>query len=196
MEGGVVCGWEEIEERRKRRKTRWEREGRREGEISSLWKSEANSRYLFQSLLRRSSINLQLSSDINYQRLKQLSGWGVCIFLFLLLPPSGVSAHLLQCCAGQCEQFLPLNLLSRKVSNTGKSGQTKDLADHNVLGLKSIAVYATSTILKNMEWPMLVRLMIVNTQTVCSESALIPASYRHAWFVLVKDQSGNARVIT
>lgn len=108
------------------------------GRFLAYEKSEANSRCLFQSLLRRSSINLQLSSDINYQRLKQLSGWGVCIFLFLLLHPSGVSAHLLQCCAGQCEQFLPLNLLSRKVSNTGKSGQTKDLADHNVLGLKSI----------------------------------------------------------
>lgn len=41
---------------------------------------------------------------------------------------------------------------------------------------------------------MLVRLLIVNTQTVCSESALIPASYRHAWFVFVNDQSGNALV--
>ena len=34
---GVVCGWKEMKERG--RKTRWEREGRREGEgkISSLW---------------------------------------------------------------------------------------------------------------------------------------------------------------
>lgn len=44
------------------------------GRFLAYEKSEANSRCLFQSLLRRSSINLQLSSDINYQRLKQLSG--------------------------------------------------------------------------------------------------------------------------
>ena len=114
--------------------------------------------------------------------------------MYIFSSSSGVSAHLLQCCAGQCEQFLPLNLLSWKVSNTGKSGQTKTLQITTSLVWSLYAVYATSTILKNMEWPMLVRLLIVNTQTVCSESALIPASYRHAWFVFVNDQSGNALV--
>lgn len=100
-------------------------------------KSEANSRCLFQSLLRRSSINLQLS---NYQlpKAKTIIRLRCMYFSFPPPPPlrsfrspSPVLCRPMR--AVSATQFAQLESLQYWEEWTNK-----DLADHNVLGLKSI----------------------------------------------------------